>query len=86
MRGVIRLKDRTDHGGYVETASSTMWVDGVAVALVGDRVSCPLEGHGTTTILPGIGQIISDGKQVALHGFKGGCGCSLIASTTGMGE
>ena len=86
MRGVIRLRDRTDHGGHVETASSTMIIDGMPAALVGDLVSCPRSGHGTTSIMPGDGSIFSDNKQVALHGFKAGCGCSLISSTTGFGE
>ncbi|PRY06562.1 PAAR domain-containing protein [Paraburkholderia sp. BL25I1N1] len=86
MKGIIRLRDRTDHGGFVETASSTTIVDGLPAALVGDRVSCPRAGHGTTSIMPGEGHIFSDARQVALHGFKAGCGCMLISSSTGMGE
>ncbi|KPC52608.1 hypothetical protein WG78_12210 [Amantichitinum ursilacus] len=86
MRGVIRLHDKTDHGGEVISASSTMVVDNQPVALVGDQVSCPKKGHGVTQILPGMGTMMSDGQQVALDGFKAGCGCSLLSSTSGWGE
>ena len=39
---VIVLGDKTDHGGTVISASSTLVVGGVKAALVGDLVSCPI--------------------------------------------
>src|ERR1044072_6653741 len=39
-RGVIRLNDKTDHGGQVTTASSGSTVMGVAAALQGDMTQC----------------------------------------------
>lgn len=86
MRGVIRLNDSTDHGGRVITASSTILIDNLPAALVGDLVSCPKEGHGISPILPGDGHFLSENRQVALHGFRAGCGCMLLASSNGFGE
>jgi len=86
MRGVIRLHDRTDHDGHVETASAAIVIDGVPAAVVGDVVSCPRPGHGRTAILPGESSIFCGTRQVALHGFRAGCGCRLLSSTTGFGE
>ncbi|MDE8409513.1 PAAR domain-containing protein, partial [Klebsiella pneumoniae] len=44
MSGLVCLGDATTHGGKVITASSTMFINGVQVALVGDLVSCPKHG------------------------------------------
>ncbi len=41
MMNLIRVGDDTDHGGKVETGSTTMRFDGRFVARKGDRVSCP---------------------------------------------
>ncbi|MFP3693114.1 PAAR domain-containing protein, partial [Burkholderia sp. SIMBA_048] len=41
MMNLIRVGDDTDHGGKVETGSTTMRFDGRYVARKGDRVSCP---------------------------------------------
>lgn len=40
-RGVIRLDDKTDHGGRVLKASSGTVVMGKAAALAGDMTHCP---------------------------------------------
>ena len=40
-RGVIRLGDKTDHGGKVSSASSGTSVMGVVAALAGDMTVCP---------------------------------------------
>ncbi|SUB81670.1 PAAR domain-containing protein [Pragia fontium] len=84
MRHLICLGDKTSHGGEVISASSTIKIKGITVALVGDLVSCPISGHGITAILPDSCSIQMAGQQVALQGFQAGCGCTLIAgqSTT----
>lgn len=81
MTDLIRLGDSTDHGGKVESASTTMSYDGVPVARKGDRLSCPKhpqvqpnvieEGDDTTT---------DEGIPVARNGHRGTCGCRLITS------
>lgn len=79
-KGLVLLGDKTTHGGQVISASSTMVVNGKKVALVGDKVSCPIKGHGMTVILEGASDFISDGKPVAVNGSRCGCGCQLISS------
>ena len=77
---VIRLGDKTSHGGSVLEASAVTDSGGIGVARVGDKVSCPLPGHGTCPIVSGDASWIVDGKPVARHGDKTSCGAVLIAS------
>lgn len=77
---VIRLGDKTSHGGSVLEASTLTDSGGIGVARVGDKVSCPLPGHGTGTIASGDASWIVDGKPVARNGDKTSCGAVLIAS------
>lgn len=79
-RAVIRLGDDTSHGGKVITASARMTIDGIPVALWGDRCSCPIDGHDTCVICEGEPEAIYDGRPVALEGHKTDCGAVLIAS------
>ncbi len=51
MLQIIRKGDKTTHGGSVLTASETMKFGGIGVARKGDKVSCPVPGHGPTTAL-----------------------------------
>lgn len=53
MKGFVLLGDKTTHGGTVISASSTMTVNGKPVALIGDKVSCPVKGHGVNAIIEG---------------------------------
>lgn len=79
-RALIRLGDRTSHGGVVLQASAFTSSGGKRVARVGDLVKCPKKGHGTCPIVTGDPTFIVDGKPVARHGDKTACGASLIAS------
>lgn len=85
MRAIIRLGDKTTHGGEVITASGSIMY-GKPIALVGDKVICPKQGHGINTILPGSTRMKISGRQVALNGFQTECGCTLIASLSSSGE
>src|SRR5512145_717221 len=79
-RAVIRLGDDTSHGGKVITASARMTIDGIPVALWGDRCSCPIDGHDTCVICEGEPEALYDGIPIALEGHKTDCGATLIAS------
>lgn len=79
-KGFVLLGDKTTHGGSVISASSTMIVQGKKVALVGDMVSCPRNGHGTNPILEGSSEWSSEGKAVVVDGCKSQCGCQVISS------
>ncbi len=52
-KGFVLLGDKTTHGGEVISASSTIVVNGKKVALVGDEINCPIEGHGVNAIIEG---------------------------------
>lgn len=78
-RPFIVLGDRTDHGGTVIQASVMSDTPGKGIARVGDQVTCPIPGHGTTVIVTGDPTMIIDGKPVARHGDKCACGATLIS-------
>jgi uncharacterized Zn-binding protein involved in type VI secretion len=74
---VIRLGDKTSHGGAVLEASPHSDSGGIAIARQGDKTSCPIHGNGT--IASGDMTMIVDGKPVARNGDKTSCGATLIA-------
>lgn len=76
----IREGDTTSHGGKVLACSPNNKVDGKALALLGDMVSCPRCG-GTFAIVSTkpLGMTF-DGRAVASEGDKTACGATLIAS------
>lgn len=75
---LIRLGDKTSHGGAVLEASPHSDSGGIGIARMGDKVSCPRHGNGT--IVSGDTTMIVDGKPAARHGDKTACGAVLIAS------
>jgi uncharacterized Zn-binding protein involved in type VI secretion len=77
---IVRLGDSTSHGGTVITASMTHTIDGIGIARVGDSLVCPIPGHGKNVIVEGAQNYLIGGRMVALHGHRGACGCTLIAS------
>lgn len=79
-KGFVLLGDKTTHGGTVISASSTQVVNGKAVALVGDKVSCPVPFHGVNQIVEGSPEWSSDGKAVVVDGCWCQCGCQVISS------
>lgn len=85
-RDIVRLGDKTTHGGVVVTASPIHTLRGIGIARIGDMVACPVPGHGTNPIVEGCPVFTIGGRSVALHGHKTACGCSLIASFTGASQ
>lgn len=79
-RPFIVLGDPTDHGGQVIEASMVSITHGRGIARVGDRVTCPKKGHGTTVIVTGDPTMIIDGKPAARHGDKCACGATLLST------
>jgi uncharacterized Zn-binding protein involved in type VI secretion len=88
-RPFIVQGDRTSHGGVVIEASQVTFTHDKPIARVGDQVTCPIPGHGTTIITTGDQTMIIDGKAAARHGDQCACGAVLISSqvvsTTGDG-
>lgn len=75
---LIRLGDKTSHGGTVVEASQLSDSGGKGIARVGDKVTCPVHKNGTIT--SGDTTMIVDGRAAARHGDKTSCGATLIAS------
>ncbi|MEO7495411.1 MAG: PAAR domain-containing protein [Massilia sp.] len=85
MRKVIRLNDPTSHGGKVSKVAATHFtVDGVALARVGDKTSCPL--HGPGSIVEGDRHHTIDGIAVAYEGHKSSCGATLLSTVDNFGK
>lgn len=80
MPGIVCLGDITTHGGKVVTASSTMFINGVQVALVGDMVSCPVPGHRINKIIEGALTEMEEGVCVVVDNCLCACGCKVISS------
>lgn len=79
-QGFVLLGDKTTHDGEVISASSTFFINGKPVALVGDEVSCPIPGHGNNPIVEGCGEWSENGRQLVVHGCRSECGCRVICS------
>jgi uncharacterized Zn-binding protein involved in type VI secretion len=80
MKRVIRIGDPSSHGGVVISAQPKTVLFGKPVAVVGDKVACPLPGHGVCPIVEGDPTWLVGGKAVALEGHKTACGASLIST------
>lgn len=79
----IVLGDSTDHGGKVIAGSPSSDINGKPIARMGDKVTCPIKGHGgVTTIISGDHTNTIDGMPAARHGDKTACGATLISSQT----
>jgi uncharacterized Zn-binding protein involved in type VI secretion len=86
MRGVIRIGDSTSHGGKVVTGSDTSLVMDKGVARVGDKCTCPTNGHHNCVIAEGDEKVTIDGRAVAFDGHKTSCGATLISSLPSSGR
>jgi uncharacterized Zn-binding protein involved in type VI secretion len=85
MRKVIRLNDPTSHGGKVASVTAVHFtIDGIAVARVGDKCTCPLHGDGKIT--EGDKRHTIDGIPVAYEGHKTSCGASLESTVANFGR
>jgi uncharacterized Zn-binding protein involved in type VI secretion len=85
LRPFIRLGDSTDHGGIVVSASAPDLIEGKPIARVGDTVTCPIPGHGSTVIVTGDPGTIIAGQPAARHGDQCACGAILLASQNASG-
>ncbi|WMJ67637.1 PAAR domain-containing protein [Stenotrophomonas sp. 24(2023)] len=78
-RIVIVVGDRTTGGGEVLTGSPDTDINGMAIARVGDKASCPKHG-GFFAIVTGDATFLIDGQPLARHGDSLACGCRLLAN------
>lgn len=78
-RPIIRMGDRTSHGGTVISGDLTWLVYDKAVARVGDLTVCP-KCKGTFAIVEGADDLTGFGQATARHGDKTACGATLIST------
>jgi uncharacterized Zn-binding protein involved in type VI secretion len=76
---IIRLGDKTSHGGVVIEGSPSDICMGKPIAFVGHKVQCP-KCKGVFPIVEGAPVTTFYGKGVALAGMRTACGATLIAS------
>jgi uncharacterized Zn-binding protein involved in type VI secretion len=81
-RGLVVIGDKTTHGGEVISASAKYTVNGKSVALVGDKISCPIPGHGTNLIVEGAPNRMINGIAVVIDGCKCQCGCHVLSGVS----
>jgi uncharacterized Zn-binding protein involved in type VI secretion len=81
-RIIIVLGDPTSHGGKVISGSPSQKINGKPIARLGDKVQCPIKGHGVNAIVEGDSSYLINGIPVALHGHKTECGCSLMGTAS----
>lgn len=75
---IIRLGDRTSHGGIVIEGSPADICMGKPIAFVGHKVQCP-QCKGVFPIVEGALTTTFYGKGVALGGMRTACGAILLA-------
>ena len=78
-KGVIRLGDKTSHGGHVLTAASGTVVSGKPAALAGDMTFCP-KCKGQFPIESGASGNTHAGQEYAYDGDSTACGAKLASS------
>lgn len=78
-RGVIRIADKTDHGGQVIRVSSGTKVMGKEAALKGDMTFCP-RCKGQFPIKPSDAGAKHETQPYAYDGDQTECGARLMSS------
>jgi len=78
-RAIIRVGDKTTHGGTVLEGFSSYDIDGRAAAGLGHKVDCP-KCKGVFPIIEGVPSFAVDDSLVAIEGMKTACGAAQIAS------
>jgi uncharacterized Zn-binding protein involved in type VI secretion len=86
MQGVIREGDKLSSGGIVQTGVSSMPFMGRGVACQGDKVFCPLPGHGINEIAEDYEGSKYLDRPIAQDGHRCACGRTLIASLPQAGR
>jgi uncharacterized Zn-binding protein involved in type VI secretion len=78
-RGVIRIGDKTDHGGEVTAVSTGTIVMGKEAACAGDMTFCP-KCRGKFPLEPDGSGAKHKAKPYSYHGDLAACGAKLISS------
>lgn len=77
---LIRLGDRSDHGGYMVTAGGKFKSAGILGCIDGDMHQCPIPHHGTTPVAATSVVTKTGGKAILRSGDRATCGATLLPS------
>jgi uncharacterized Zn-binding protein involved in type VI secretion len=87
MPSVSRGGDINTEGGSIIPGSSTVYVNGILVGLLGDTVTAhspygpPHPPHAAATIVSSSGTVFADGVLVAWVGSDNSCGHTIITGS-----
>ena len=81
MPNVIRNRDESDHGGYIESSQTQVEIAGKMVCVNEDYHVCPIFGHGRKKVIA-TGETQIDGRKIVVEGDEAECGAKMIASFT----
>jgi uncharacterized Zn-binding protein involved in type VI secretion len=77
---LARVGDTISHGGSITTGASKTKCNGIAIARVGDHVTC--SSHGAQTIATGSSTLIVEGKAAARQGDTITCGATISVGSS----
>lgn len=86
MAATARLGDGSNHGGIIITTNTDNLVtnDGLPIAVHGALHSCPITGHGVTSISAITSKTKINDKLVLTTGAIAGCGAIIIGGGTNL--
>lgn len=82
MGNIVRLGDGSDHGGTMITAGSSVKVNGIPLCIDQDLHSCPIPGHGVTTVIASGSVKSTNSKKVIKIGDTAGCGAVIVEGSS----
>lgn len=76
---IALLGDPSSHGGVISTSNQDgrLKVGGIAVAAEGCSHVCPVEGHGTTSVVAITLKSYVNSKRIVSYGAVAGCGAII---------
>lgn len=86
MKKIALLGDGSDHGGTITSSNQdgTLSAKGIEVALEGAQHSCPIDGHGVTSITAITVKSYHNGKLILTQGAIAGCGALISPVDRGV--
>jgi len=79
VANVARVGDTSDHNGVIISGANRTFVNGKAVARIGDMHSCP--EHGISPITSGSSSVFVEGRAVARVGDTVACGAVITSGS-----
>lgn len=86
IRDIALVGDTSDHNGVILTSNQdgSFLVAGGEVAVQGALHSCPIPGHGITSITAVTTKTYHNGKLIITTEASAGCGAKILALSRGV--